>query len=47
MNSHDFQEAAAGLKSNGNINIAEIVEEIKDFKQATFSILLSIELVQF
>lgn len=37
-NLHDFQKATAdpGLKSNENINTAEIVEEIKNFKQVTF-----------
>ncbi|XP_022161769.1 uncharacterized protein LOC111027679 [Myzus persicae] len=49
MNSHDLQKAAAdlGLKYNEDINTAEIVEEIKDFKHAALSILPSIESVTF
>lgn len=49
MNSHDLQKVAAdlGLKYNEDINTAEVVEEIKDFKHAALSILLSIESVMF
>ncbi|CAI6345895.1 unnamed protein product [Macrosiphum euphorbiae] len=49
MNTHDLQKADAdlGLKYNEDINTAEIVEEIKDFKQADLSILPSIESATF
>jgi len=52
MNSHDLQKAAMliadlGLKYNEDINIVEIIENIKDLKQSALSILLSIESVTF